>query len=138
MSLKPMKYNRALDHVLLAMALLQKGNTRGAMKQLSAAVRQPDARAAMQTLELNARYATNTLRANEDIELEVEDLGDVDLEADELSELVIESEDHELEEDIELDLDAMDEEELEEVIEAARRMRARKAGRRVRARRSRR
>lgn len=114
MSLKPIKYNRALDHALLAMAHAQKGNLRSATKHIRAAVSQKDAIEAMRILELNARAATNTLHAEDEEILEVEDLGEVDLDAEDLEELVIESED-----DI-VDEDEFDDHEIEAAVRALR------------------
>lgn len=132
MSLKPIKYNRALDHALLAMALAQQGKIKAATRQIQAAVKQKDAIEAMRILELNARAATNTLHAEDEEILEVEDVGEVDLDAEELDELYIESEDHEHEHehvhehDEDFDED-FDEDEIKAAIKALRAAKARRS-----------
>lgn len=128
MSLKPIKYNRALDHALLAMALAQQGKIKAATRQIQAAVKQKDAIEAMRILELNARAATNTLHAEDEEILEVEDVGEVDLDAEELDELYIESEDDEDVDEHEEDFDEdFDEDEIKAAVKALRAAKARRS-----------
>lgn len=70
------KYNRSLDHVLLAMACAHKGQTAKAAKLFAKAIQQPDAVRAMAILEASNAAARKTeasankkVKASDDLDM---------------------------------------------------------------------
>lgn len=119
------KYNRSLDMVLLAMKSLREGKEVQAAKLFASAVKGKDAVTAMHILEANLRYAHNRMVANEheyehefeeDEDFDIDDVGHIDADADDLGD-ILEFEDGED--------DDFEEDEVE-LVEARRRVAARK------------
>lgn len=121
------KYNRSLDMVLLAMKSLREGKEVQAAKLFASAVNGKDAVTAMHILEANLRHAHNRMVANEhehehehvfdeDKDFDIDDVGHIDADADDLGD-ILEFEDGED--------DDFEEDEVE-LVEARRRVAARK------------